>query len=522
MSIEKINIPIFVGNDKYEPTTVSPRLLFYNGTKKTIGWWLDYNNTMSNLSIYPRFDVYSGNTPNSSSKSLLFYNEETSVGMKPTDSVYTLFWEKYISTLYNPKTRLLEAKGIIPLDLYFDLVLNDIVEFKGNYYHLITINNYNVNTGECDIELLGPIIYDSLAIDIPINIELPTVSLISWYSDNYTIYINGNIINEGSSALTGCGVCYSITNPEPTILDAKLVSTTQLGIFNKSLTLQPNTDYWFRIYGTNQYGSSYSTTIQVNISPEDLLPVIQTLEPNTITSNSVNLRMNISSEGDSAITEAGWVWSTSANPTIANNKLTISDFSYSIKEKTLTGLTNLTEYYIKAYAINGSGVVYGQQFSFYTTQKSYNIAIRLYNDSDYVPYNGVKIDMSKLIYDFPTADKEVTLYPAANTMIEYPLSSKVNFLEEFSFNATLLGMSGSNIIFSQQYNANSYASLTTISGGSEVAVDYMLYNYDGYVNNDFNPGPGIYPYCGVSMNIQDDKSGSVMYLNIYLRNRDFV
>lgn len=522
MSVEKINIPIFVGNDKYEPTTVSPRLLFYNGTKKTIGWWLDYNNTFSNLTIYPRFDVYSGNTPNSGSKSLLFYNEETSVGMKPTNSVYTTFWEKYISTLYNPKTRLLEAKGVIPLDLYFDLVLNDIVEFKGNYYHLITINNYNVNTGECDIELLGPIIYDSLAIDIPINIELPTVSLLSWNSDNYKIYINGNIINEGTSTLTECGVCYSITNPEPTILDAKMISTTQLGIFNKSIIIQPDTDYWFRVYGTNQYGTSYSTTIQVNITPEDLFPSIQTLEPDSVTSNSVNLRMNISSRGGSAITEAGWVWSTSANPTVANNKLTISDFSYNIKEKVLTGLTNLTEYYIKAYTINGSGVVYGQEISFYTAQKSYNIAIRLYNDSDYIPYNGVKINMSKLIGDFPTADKQITLYPGANTMVEHYLSSKVNFLEEFSFNATLMGNSGSNIVFSQQYNPNSYASLSTTYGGSEVIVGYMLYSYDGYVNNDFKSGSGIYPYCGSSMNIEDDKNGSVMHLNIYLRNRDFV
>ena len=79
-----------------------------------------------------------------------------------------------------------------------------------------------------------------------------------------------------------------------------------------------------------------------------------------------------------------------------------------------------------------------------------------------------------------------------------------------------------NLVFSQQYNPNSYASLSTTYGGSEVIVGYMLYSYDGYVNNDFNSGYGIYPYCGSSMNIQDDKKGSIMYLNIYLRNRDFV
>ena len=70
MSIEKLNIPVFIANDKYEPTTVSPRILFYNGIKNTVGWWINDNNAYSNITIYPYFDVYSGNTPNEDSKSL--------------------------------------------------------------------------------------------------------------------------------------------------------------------------------------------------------------------------------------------------------------------------------------------------------------------------------------------------------------------------------------------------------------------------------------------------------------------
>ena len=36
--------------------------------------------------------------------------------------------------------------------------LNNIVQWRGNYYHLRAINNYNLKSGTCDIQLLGPII----------------------------------------------------------------------------------------------------------------------------------------------------------------------------------------------------------------------------------------------------------------------------------------------------------------------------------------------------------------------------
>jgi hypothetical protein len=40
--------------------------------------------------------------------------------------------------------------------------LNDIVNFRGNYFHLRAINDYSVKTGECTVQLLGPIIPDAL------------------------------------------------------------------------------------------------------------------------------------------------------------------------------------------------------------------------------------------------------------------------------------------------------------------------------------------------------------------------
>jgi hypothetical protein len=54
--------------------------------------------------------------------------------------------------------------------------LNDIVEFRGNRYHLRAINDYNLKNGECQIQLLGPI----KNIDV-LNI-LPTIEFCLGYS----------------------------------------------------------------------------------------------------------------------------------------------------------------------------------------------------------------------------------------------------------------------------------------------------------------------------------------------------
>ena len=43
-----------------------------------------------------------------------------------------------------------------------DVELNDIIFFRGNHYHLRAINNYNLKTGECALQLLGPILDDAL------------------------------------------------------------------------------------------------------------------------------------------------------------------------------------------------------------------------------------------------------------------------------------------------------------------------------------------------------------------------
>jgi hypothetical protein len=170
-----IYIPTFISSVDYKPAKVLPRIYFYNGLKPCEEYFLEgYGSTTGSVVTasfeeFPYFDHYSGSFQAGSgsvieanSLSLLFNNEATPYGETPTGSLYTEYWETYVELLYNPKTRLLNCSAIIPLAEYFDLELNDVVNFRGNYYHLRAINDYNLSTGECKLQLIGPLISDTL------------------------------------------------------------------------------------------------------------------------------------------------------------------------------------------------------------------------------------------------------------------------------------------------------------------------------------------------------------------------
>jgi hypothetical protein len=159
-------IPTYINSAEYAPARVQPRILFYNGQVECEPFYvINASNALQEVNQFPYFDNYnvvSGSFPTTNSDSLLFNNEAAPYGEIPTDSLYTKYWQEYVNLLYNPRTRVMNASAIIPLADYFDMELNDIVNFRGNDYHLRAINDYNLATGECNIQLLGPILEGSL------------------------------------------------------------------------------------------------------------------------------------------------------------------------------------------------------------------------------------------------------------------------------------------------------------------------------------------------------------------------
>jgi hypothetical protein len=163
-----IFIPTYISDVNYSPSRVQPRLLYYNGQIDCERFYvLNQNSAFNEVNQFPYFDNYSvpsgSQFPTSGSKSLLFFNEQAAYGTAPTASLYSEYWSSYVNLLYNPRTRLLNMAAVIPLADYIDMELNDIVQFRGNDYHLRAINDYNLSTGECNIQLLGPILEGSIS-----------------------------------------------------------------------------------------------------------------------------------------------------------------------------------------------------------------------------------------------------------------------------------------------------------------------------------------------------------------------
>jgi hypothetical protein len=83
----------------------------------------------------------------------------------------------------------------------------------------------------------------------------------------------------------------------------------------------------------------------------------------TVTESSgvVSVSGNVTFDGESSVTERGFVYGTSASPTISNNKILIGSGTgaFSGTSPTLSSGT----YYFRAYATNGVGTTYGAQTS---------------------------------------------------------------------------------------------------------------------------------------------------------------
>ena len=187
---------------------------------------------------------------------------------------------------------------------------------------------------------------------------LPSLeSTVSSSTTNTSATISGKVNSDGGSTIIARGVCWATNNSIPTIADNKTIDGIGIGSFSSTITgLSASTTYYVRAYATNSVGTSYSSAFYFTISSITTNPITY------ITSTTAKSGGYVSSSG----TTRGVCWSTSPNPTIANDKTSDGTGSGSYTS-TITGLTNGTTYYVRAYAINNVGeVFYGNEFSFKT------------------------------------------------------------------------------------------------------------------------------------------------------------
>ena len=107
-------------------------------------------------------------------------------------------------------------------------------------------------------------------------------------------------------------------------------------------------------------------SITYTIGNPGQLATLTTLPVGNIANITATSGGNITNNGGSPVTQRGVVWSTSPNPTTANNQSNDGSGTGNYTS-TLTGLTASTTYYVRAYATNSAGTAYGNELSFTTT-----------------------------------------------------------------------------------------------------------------------------------------------------------
>ncbi len=195
----------------------------------------------------------------------------------------------------------------------------------------------------------------------------------------------GTIINNGNAIITSKGVCWSSTNQTPTINDLKTTNGTGNASFISYLTgLTHGTVYHLRAYATTDaagvvYGNTISFSTDTIFKP--------TLTTTAITNPGVTTAVSggiISSDGGGAVTERGVCYSVNPNPIYTDNK-TLDGTGIGSFTSNISGLSQGTQYYVRAYAKNIAGISYGNQLTFNTL--NYSDAVLTTNSTSGVTSN---------------------------------------------------------------------------------------------------------------------------------------
>lgn len=91
------------------------------------------------------------------------------------------------------------------------------------------------------------------------------------------------------------------------------------------------------------------------------IPELGSLNAYDIGVSYVTLSSSIVSSGNGTVTECGFCYSRSDNPTVNDAKINCGKPSGGSFAKTITGLEENTSYHVRAYAINESGVAYSEE-----------------------------------------------------------------------------------------------------------------------------------------------------------------
>ncbi|MFU8843752.1 MAG: fibrobacter succinogenes major paralogous domain-containing protein [Bacteroidales bacterium] len=196
--------------------------------------------------------------------------------------------------------------------------------------------------------------------------------------------LNGKVNAQGFSSTVvfewGLTTIYDSTT---TAIQSPVTGSDDISVSADLTGLQNATTYHYRIKATNAVNVTYSEDI--TFTTQNGIISLATADITNVTANSATSGGNITNDGGASVLQRGVCWSTGSNPTLDDN-YTQDGAGSGTYTSEITGLNGNTHYYVRAYATNAFGTVYGNEFMFFAFMCG-----TLLSDVDGNTYNSVLV-----------------------------------------------------------------------------------------------------------------------------------
>ncbi len=172
--------------------------------------------------------------------------------------------------------------------------------------------------------------------------------------------------------VTSQGFVYSETTLPK--IDDIVVEVNGENISANIINLKQFTKYYMRTFFTNPTGEYYGNQVEFTTAIGEV--GITTKEIENITYHSAKSGGIITNDGGATIISRGVCWSATTNPTI-NDYKTENGSGIGNFNSELTGLSEDTTYYVRAYATNESGTIYSNEENFTTSTSTYKVELNI-------------------------------------------------------------------------------------------------------------------------------------------------
>lgn len=318
----------------------------------------------------------------------------------------------------------------------------------------------------------------STTVQFTLSGTLPTVSVSSASDINLTelsAVLHGKLESLGSPAATTKGFVYSSVNETPSLDDQHVDITAgrETGSYYATITqLELNKTYYVRAFAKNEAGLNYSSeTIMFNTSPSAPTISIRSVTDINLSAKTALFKGSISSVGDPAYNERGFVYSTTNNiPNYNDSYVIVEGEGAGTYEISVSNLVLGKTYYVRAYAKNEVGITYSDDVvDFSTVPIAATVKMRSVTSVDRVNLTALYLGAIETIGDPPYIEKGFVYSSTNNTPTINDSSVKVEGSGIGTYETKV-----SNLIFGKTYYVRAYAINENVITYSEDVVSFDI------------------------------------------------